>query len=64
MIQPTYTATKTWGRRWTDTQERNGAKRWNSLSPLLQSAALQNEDKQSIDGLLDQAFQADAGRRD
>jgi len=45
-------------------QERKDAKRWNLLSPLLQSAAPRNGDKQSIDGLLDQAFQADAARRD
>src|SRR5215469_12665246 len=45
-------------------QERNDAKRWNLLSPFLQSAALRNGDKQSIDGLLDQTFQADAARRD
>ena len=45
-------------------QEPNDAKWWNLLSPLLQSAALRNGDTQSIDALLDQAFQADAARRD
>jgi len=45
-------------------QQPKDAKRWNLLSPFLQSAALRNGDKQSIDGPLDQTFQADAARRD